>query len=134
MTADFQFFLKKRIIFFLFFVLFVFFLGLAAVTEAVTVNVAEVLLICPAEAGHAAILNRSPTIACMLNAVHGNPDVGVARSILLEWTDLNRNLVRNVEKSVENLAELWRIDKVAYIVVLAILLELAIVVKLPDGT
>jgi hypothetical protein len=92
-----------------------------------------VLLVCPAEAGHAAVLDWGSTIAYMLDAVHGNPDVGLARSILLEWTDLNRNLVRNVEKSVENLAELWRIDKVAYIVTLVIVLELAIVVKLPDA-
>ena len=93
-----------------------------------------VLLVCPAEAGHAAVLDWGSTIAYMLDAVHGNPDVGIARCVLLEWRDLDGNLVRNAEVESETLTELWRINEVPHIVGLAVIIHLDIVLELPDGT
>ena len=70
----------------------------------------------------------------MLDAVHGNPDIGIARCILLEWRDLDGNLVRNAEVESETLTELWHIHNITDVVCLTMVLDLVIVVELPDGT
>ena len=86
MTADFQFFKKKRIIFLSFFCVVFYSL---VVECKVAVHPCEVLLICPAEASHAPILNRSTAIIALvypapdgvLGLVGEIPGVVVARLV-----------------------------------------------------
>ncbi|NBS53433.1 MAG: hypothetical protein EBS96_12650, partial [Spartobacteria bacterium] len=95
-----------------FFFFCVVFYSLAAEGE-VAIHPCKVLLICPAEAGHAAVLNSgSAVLTRLLNTVHSDPEVGMVAA-LLKWRDLDSDLVRNTEVDGQTLTELWCINNIA---------------------